>query len=169
MVQQGTGRLGHGAVPGLPIEGYLFSNWAHGAFITASTTGATQVTGTGDGTFLYNITDGVVIVDGTALNIKAAADQACEAAGDILDSGQSVIYTIIAWKHPTSGVVAVKSHRGTIATTGSQVEATIAEVEAGLPADAKFIKLGLMTIARTGDTTATESQDATVRPTGVAA
>lgn len=169
MVQQGTGRLGHGAVPGLPIEGYLFSNWAHGAFVTASTTGSSQITGTGNGTFLYDLTDGVAIVDGTALNIKAAADQACEAAGDILDDGQSVIYTIIAWKHPTSGVVAVKSHRGTIATTGSQVEATIAEIEAGLPANAKFIKLGLMTIARTGAEVVTESQDASVRATGVAA
>jgi len=169
MVQQGTGRLGHGAVPGLPIEGYLFSNWAHGAFVTASTTGSSQETGEGNGTFLYDITDGVAIVDGTVLNIKAAADQACEAAGDIFNDGESIVYTIIAWKHPTSGVVAVKSHKGTVATSGSQVEATIAEIEAGLPANAKFIKLGLMTIARTAATTVTESQDASVRATGVAA
>ena len=153
----GTGRMGHGAVPGMPIEGYLFKFAAHGCFIANGTTGPVQVTGTGDGTFYYDNTAGIVVVDGTALNVAAAADTLLETAGDIFDSGQSRIYTIIAWTHPTTGVVAIKICLGTIALTAAVVALTTAEIEAMLPLNAKWIDLGQTTINRTADTTATQT------------
>jgi len=163
MSNHDTGSLGFGiAIKG--VETQLFLNYVRGAYVTASTTGSSQLTGEGDGTFLYNITQGVVVVDGTALNIDAAADQACEAAGDILDVGQSIVYLVYAWKHPSTGVVTLAVKAGTAATTGSQVAPTTAEVEAGHIDGAKFVEIGTMTIARTGATAVTEAVDNTVRP-----
>lgn len=171
--KQGTGRLGHDIALGTAPEGIFNRFMAHGAFIQAPTTAVDQQTGTGDLTAYYNISDGVVVVDGVVLNISAAADTLLETAGDILDDGQSRVYTIIAWLNPSTSVVAVKSHPGTIALLADIVEATIAEIEALLPVDvdgaaAKFIKLGTATVNRTGATTATESHDNSVRDLGFA-
>lgn len=165
--KQGTGRMGHDIALGLAPEGIFNQFMAHGVFIQPSTTGSSQVTGTGDGTYLYNISVGVVVVGGVPLNIAAAADQACEAAADIMIATFSKVYTIIAWLN-SAGTVALKVVPGTAALSASAVEATIAEIEAGLQADAKFIKLGTMTIARTGATTVTEAVDNTVRDLGFA-
>lgn len=171
--KQGTGRMGHGIAPGLDPTGYTNKFMAHGAFLQAPTTAVDQQTGTGDLTVYYNISDGVVVVDGVVLNIVAAADTLLETAADILDDGQSRVYTIMAWLHPSTGVVAVKSHPGTIALLADIVEATIAEIEASLPVDvdgspAKFIKLATATVNRTGATSATESHDNSVRDLGFA-
>ena len=171
--KQGTGRMGHGIAPGLDPMGYTNRFMAHGAFLQAATTAVDQVTGTGDLTAYYNISDGVVVVDGAVLNISAAADTLLETADDILNTLESRIYTIIAWLNPSTRVVAVKSHPGTIALTPAVVEATVAEIEASLPVDvdgspAKFIKLGIATVNRTGATSATESHDNSVRDLGFA-
>lgn len=165
--KQGTGRLGHDLALGTAPEGIFNRFMAHGAFIQTPTTAVDQATGTGDLTAYYNISDGVVVVDGVVLNISAAADTLLETAGDIMDDGESLVYTIIAWLN-SAGTVAIKSHKGTVAATGSQVEATIAEIEAGLQADAKFIKLATATVNRTGDTSATQSFDNSVRDLGFA-
>lgn len=161
--------MGFGAVPGLPIEGWLFKNFVHGALVSKSTTSSSQVTGTGDGTFIYDISEGIVVVDGTQLAVARAADAACEAAADILDDGQTRYYTMIAWKHPTTGAVTFKVHAGTIALSAAAVPATEAEIEAGLPALSKYVELATYAIARTAATTVTEAVDNTVRPTGYAA
>lgn len=163
----GIGRMGQGSVPGMPIEGYLFKNFAHGGFIEPSSTGSSQVTGTGDGTFLYNVSQGIVIVDGTKLSV-GEVDAACEAAADIFNDGESREYAIIAWKHPGTGTVALKSVPGTVATSGSEVRATDAEIEAVIVANSVWILLGTMTIARTAATTVTEAVDHIERPTGYA-
>ncbi len=165
--KQGTGRMGHGIAPGLDPTGLFNKFMAHGAMVKASTTGSSQLTGAGNGTYLYDIDQGVVVVDGVPLNITAAADQALEAAGDIMIATFSKVYTIIAWLN-SAGTVALKVHPGTAALSAAAVEATIAEIEAGLQADAKFIKLATVTIARTADTTVTEAVDNTVRDLGFA-
>ena len=152
-----VGRMGFGGVPGDPVEGYLFKNAAHGYFIADGTTGPAQLTGTGNGTFYYDNTAGIVVVDGTALDVAAAADTLLETAADIFDSGQSRIYTIIAWKNPSTGVVAIKVCPGTIALTAAIVPLTTAEIEAMLPLNAKWIALGQTTINRSADTTATQT------------
>ena len=165
--KQGTGRLGHDIALGTAPEGIFNRFMVHGAMVKASTTGSSQVTGTGDGTYLYDIDQGVAVVDGQVLNIAAAADQALEAAADIMIDTFSKVYTIIAWKN-SAGTVALKVVAGTAALSADAVEATIAEIEAGIQADAKFVKLATMTIARTGATTVTEAVDNTVRDLGFA-
>lgn len=160
-----VGSLGFGIAGGLPVEGQLFHNYVHGAFISKSTTGSSQITGTGNGTFLYDISEGIVMIDGTPLAIPKAADSACETPGDILDDGQNIIYTIIGWKSPISGAVTLKVVKGTVAASASAVASTTAEIEGGLPLGATWVALGTMTIARTGATTVTEAVNNLIRPT----
>jgi len=161
-----VGRLGFGIVGGQGIEHEIFKNRVvQGVMIQASTTGSSQLTGTGNGTYLYDITAGLVAVDGTVLEVAAAADEACEAAANIMASLYEVYYLIIFWKHPTTGVVTKKVVKGTpaLSTAGAAVP-TITEVEAGLPAGAVWVAAGTMLIKRTADTTVTETVDNTVRP-----
>jgi hypothetical protein len=160
-----VGSLGFGIVGGLPVEGQLFYNYVSGAFISASTTGSSQVTGTGDGTFLYDVSEGIVMIDGDPLAVARAADSALEAAADILDDGQTRIYTIIGWKNAIGGAVTLKVVKGTIALHAAAVAATTAEIEADLPLGAMWVALGTVAIARTADTTVTEVVSNLVRPT----
>lgn len=159
------GSLGFGIVGGLPVEGQLFYNFVHGAFISKSTTGSSQLTGTGNGTFLYDITEGIVVIDATPLTVAKAADSACEAPGDIIASGQSIFYAIIGWKNPVTGAVTLKSVKGTAALTAVAIAPTTAEIEAGLPLGAAWVALGTIKISRTADTTVTETVNNTIRPT----
>ena len=156
MSNHNTGPLGYG-IPLLGCETELFKNFVWGAFVKKGTTAPAQLTGTGNGTFKYDISDGVVIVDGTALDIAAAADTNLETPGNILANGQSKVYTVIAWKSPSTGVVAIKVVGGTVATTGSQVAPTTAQIEAAILTGAKWVPLGSTTINRTGDTAATQT------------
>jgi hypothetical protein len=152
----------------MPVEGYLLKNFVHGAFVSKSTTGSSQLTGAGNGTFIFDIAPGIVVVDGTQHEVALAADVACEAAGDIIADTYSIVYTIIVWKHPTTGALTFKVHKGTVALSAAVVPATVAEVEAGLPAGAKYVELANYTIARTAATTVTEAVDNTIRPKGYA-
>lgn len=164
MSNHSIGPLGQGITP-KGVETQLFRYYTHGAFLADGTTGPAQLTGTGNGTFYYDNTAGIVVIDGTAKDVPAAADTLLETAGDILDSGESKVYLWIAWKHPSTGAITLKMVGGTPATTGSQVAPTEAEVEAGLPAGAKWIALGSTTINRTADTTATQTGTTnTIRP-----
>jgi hypothetical protein len=163
------GRMGQGAVPGMPVEGYLFKNWIHGVFLEIPTNASTQATGTGDGVFRYNQTAGVVTVDGTSLNVVDAADVLCETAGNIMANTYSRVYTIIAWKHPTTGVVALKTVEGTVALTAAAVRSTNAEIEAGLVLGSRWVLIGTVKMNRTGDTACTQAQDNSERPLGVPA
>ncbi len=156
MSNHDIGPLGQGITP-KGVETQLFKYYTHGAFLADGTTGPAQITGAGDGTWYYDNTAGIVVVDGTAKDVPAAADTLLETAGDILASGESKVYLWIAWKHPSTGAVALKMVPGTAATTGDQVAPTDAEVEAGLPLGSKWIKLGSTTINRTADTTATQT------------
>ena len=164
-----TGSLDNGAVPGMPIEGYLFHNWVHGVFVEAPTTPSAQLTGAGNGTYLYNRSAGVVVVDGTALDVAAAADEACEAAGDIMIDTFSKVYALIAWKHPTTNVVALKTVPGTAVLTADVVAPTTDEIDAGLVLGSKWVMIGTTTVNRTGATTVTQSYSNKVRPHGVPA
>ena len=150
-----TGFQGH--VPGLKVEGALFDNIVHGAFVKPGTTGPAQLTGAGNGTFYYDITAGVVLINGYAVDIAAAADTLLEAAGDILADGQSKVYRIVAWLHPETAAIALKIIGGTPATTGEEVAPTDDEVAAALYKDAPWLEFGRTTINRTGDTTATQT------------
>jgi hypothetical protein len=162
-----VGQKGYGIPPGYPGD---YKNHAiQGVLVKKSSTGSSQVTGAGDGTYLYDLTEGIVHVDGTVKEIQAAKvtplatiDGALEAVGDIMANGYSKVYAIIAWKN-SSGVVAIKSVPGAAALTGAQVIPTTAEIELAIYSQ-PFVLLGSFTIARTGDTTVTEAVDNTLRP-----
>ena len=156
-------------VPGLKVEGGLLGTFVHGAFIANGTTGPVQVTGTGNGTFYYDNTAGVVVIGNRAVDIPAAADTLLETADDIFNDGQSRVYRIVAWRHPDTGAIAKKIILGAIATTGAQVAPTDAEVEAALYKDAEWVELGRTTINRTGAETATQTATSNVhRPLATA-
>lgn len=164
--KSGSGRMGFGVVGGHGIEFGLEKNKVlQGVMVNAPTTPSAQLTGAGNGSYRVDITQGIVIVDGTALEVAVAADQLLEAAGNIMASGQSKVYSIVYFKSTSDGVVRQRTFGGTPATTGSQVAPTDAEIEANFGAGTVWFAFAQVTMNRTGDTTVTQSQVNTVRPT----
>lgn len=161
--RSGGGRFGFDVATGVAVEFSLYRNRIVNAMIQPSTTGSSQLAGTGNGTFLYDITAGFAIVDGKVKEIAAAADQACEAPGNILANGQSKVYMVIAYKK-TDNTVALKVVEGDVATSGSEQPPSIAQIEAAIPLGQPWVAIGTMTIARTGDTTVTEAVDNQYQP-----
>lgn len=158
-----VGPFGYGVAGGEGVEAQIFQNRIEGAMIQTSTTGSSQSTGAGNGTYIHDITAGFAIVDGKVLEIAGAADVACEAAGNIMANGNSVYYMFIAYLSP-AGVVTRKTVKGTVALTAAAVPPTVAEITAAVPADCPWVALGTMLINRTGDTTVTEAVDNQYRP-----
>jgi hypothetical protein len=161
--KSGGGLFGFGISGGEGIEFSLFQNAVHGAMIKKSTTGSSQLTGTGNGTFLYNIDQGVVVLNGETLNIDAAVDQACETPANIMANGYARTYMFIVYE-AYSGTPTRLTVKGTVALSASVLPPTVAAVEAAIPAGAAWLALGTMTIKRTADTTVTETVDNTYRP-----
>jgi len=159
----GGGKFGGGIVGGVGVEFELFRYRVDGAMIQPSTTGSSQITGTGNGTYLYDITPGLVVVDGKVLEIAAAADQACEAAANIMASGKSKTYLVVAYKK-TDNSVATKIVEGAVADTADVEPPSVADIEAAIPYGCPWVAIGSMTINRTGDETVTEVVDNKFRP-----
>lgn len=159
------GPLGYGVIPGEAPESGTFRNCVmQGLFVNAPTTASAQLTGTGNGSYRVDITQGIVHVDGYIAEAAAAADLLLETAGNIMASGYSKVYTVIYWAHPSTGVISRKIVGGTAALTGAQVAPTTAEIEAVIPDGAYWVPVANVTMNRTGDTTVTQSQVNTVRP-----
>lgn len=158
-----NGAFGYGVEGGRGIEYSLFNNRIEGAFIKPSTTGSSQLTGTGNGTYLYDISPGFAIVDGKVLEINAAADVACEAAANVMANGYSKHYMFVAYRSNV-GVVTRLTVPGTAALSADAVPPTPAEITAAVPAGCPWVCLGSMVIARTADTTVTEAVDNQYRP-----
>jgi hypothetical protein len=135
-----------------------------GAVVGDPTTPSAQLTGTGNTTWSYNISAGVVIVDGVALKIEPAADEAIHSGSFLtgLVSGASCIAAIVAKN--VSGTVSVVAVKGTPATTGSEVAPTDSEIQTAVGAGNEWVKLAECTLNRTGDTTVTETQDPGAQP-----
>lgn len=162
----GGGRFLHDAAGGPAAEFQLGKNQVIGAMIQAPTTASTQVTGTGNGTYNYNINQGIVILDGIVLEIAAAADQLCETAANIMASGYSRWYLFIVYKL-LDGTIARKTIKGTVALTAAVVMPTPAEIEAQIPVDTPWLCIGATLVNRTGDTTVTQSVKNELRPMGL--
>ncbi len=158
-----AGPFGYGVAGGEGVEAQLFQNRIEGAMIQTSTTGSSQVTGAGDGTYLHDITTGFAVVDGKVLEIAAAADVACEAAGDIMISGNAKYYMFVAYRSPL-GVVTRLTVKGTVALAAAVVPPTPAEITAAVPVGCPWVALGTMLISRTGDEVVTEAVDNQYRP-----
>ena len=163
----GTGRFGFGIVGGVGVESQIFQNRViEGMLVGVPTTASTQVTGTGAYDYNVNIATGLLAVDGTVKEYAAQVDyDVGSGAVANLIVGQSMVYSIIAYKSRGDGAVYMKSVPGAAATTGAQVAPTDAVIEAGLATGTFWWRLADVTINRTGDTTVTQSQNNTVRPT----
>jgi len=139
-------------------------NRVEGCSVHDPTPASAQLTGTGNTTWSYDIGSGVVIVDGVALSVAAAVDQAIHSGSFLtgFTNGSSCMAALVAKN--VSGTVSLAVVKGTPATTGSQVAPTDAEIQAGVGAGNAWVKLAEFTLNRTADTTVTESQDINKRP-----
>lgn len=159
----GGGNFGFDLSVGSGGEMQLLKNFVHGAMIQAPTTASSQITGTGNGTYSYNIGQGIVVLDGEVLEIAAAADQLCETAANIMASGYSRYYLFIVYKN-FAGTLTRLTVKGTVALTAAVVPPTVPEIEALLPADAPWLCIGGTIVNRTADTTITQSVVNQYRP-----
>jgi len=141
-----------------------FQNHVEGLKIVTPTSASTQGASAGNTTWNVNVESGIVVVNGTALEVAAAADLALH-SGSIytggLASGQSAIATIVYKLDTTVSRVVVK---GAAATTGAQVAPTDVAIRAACGAGKPWVKVCECTINRTADTTVTQSQNNLLRP-----
>jgi len=161
--RSGGGRFGFDVATGVAVEFSLYRNRIVNAMIQPSTTGSSQLTGSGNGTYLYDILPGFAIVDGKVKEIAAAADQACEAPGNIMAQGKAKSYMVIAYKK-TDNTVELKVVEGDVADIADVQPPSIAQIEAAIPLGQPWVAIGTMTIKRTGDTTVTETVDNQYQP-----
>jgi hypothetical protein len=161
-----TGNLGFGKVGGVGVEYEVFGNRViTGMLVGVPTTASTQVTGAGASDFNVNIAAGILAAGNIVKEFAAQADyDLASAAAAIIANGQSIVVSIIAYTSVADGVVRLRTIRGTVATTGSQVAPTDAVIAASLGTGTFWWKLADCTVNRTGDTTVTQSYNNAVRP-----
>lgn len=143
----------------------------YGMVPATPTNASTQATGTGASD--YNVDfkavatgspAGLILVDGKAKQFAAQADfDVASSAAQQMASGQSRIYTIIAFLNHHDREIYLKSCPGAAATTGSQVALTDAEIDALLAPGTVWMRICDVTVNRTADTTVTQTYDTTVR------
>lgn len=121
--------------------------------------GTTQGTGT-NGTLNFDVDTTAItdsLIDGKVHVLGAQTDADATAGSTVLwgaTSGKSVVFAVVFSTGTGNDTPAVKGIPGTVATTGSQVAPTDAEIDTSLGHD-NWCRLCDMTINRTGDTTVT--------------
>lgn len=162
----GIGRFGFGVAGGEGHEFQLFGNRiVQGMFAGAPTTASTQATGTGAYAYRADIDKGILVCSDVAVEYAVQADYAIDSGATAnLVSGESIVYSIIAFRSRADGNVRIMSIPGAAAITDSQVAPTAAEIETFLELDTFYYKICDVTINRTGDTTVTQAQNNLVRP-----
>lgn len=143
----------------------------YGMIPATPTTGSSQATSTGASDFNIDFKAvatgspaGLILVDGKAKQFAALADfDVASSAAQQMASGQSRIYTVIAFLNQLDQEITLKSIPGAAAATGSQVAATDAEIDAYLAQGTTWMRICNVTVNRTADTTVTQSYDTTVR------
>ena len=135
-----------------------------GLIVNVASTPSAQLTGVGNTTWSFNISSGLVSVDGSVGSVAALVDEAIHAGSFLtgLTSGKSCIAAIVAKND--AGTISVVSVKGTPATTGSQKRPTDAEIQTVVGTGLHWVKLAECTLNRTGDTMVTEAFDNGVRP-----
>lgn len=163
------GRFGFGVVGGEGHEFQLFGNRiVQGMLVGAPTNASTQVTGTGAYDYNVNIAAGLLVCNDVVKEYAAQADYDVDhGAAANLVVGQSIVYSIVAYRSKGDGEVRLLSIPGVVATTGSQVAPPTATIEAKLADDTFYFKVADVTFNRTGDEAVTYSVNNAVRPTMV--
>ena len=109
-------------------------------------------------------------VDGQVKEYAAQADYDVAHAGTgsaLLTSLYSRVYTIVAYVNPADGLPALRVIVGVAALTPAQVAPTDAAIDAEFADAVPWYRIAEVTINRTGDTTVTQSQVNSVRPSGI--
>ena len=137
-----------------------------GLRVGTPTTGSTQGSGAAGATdWNVNIEAGIVVVGGVAKDFAAQADYNVHTGSvypGLTAASKSAIAAIVCKN--VSGTVTMVVVEGTVATTGSQVAPTDAEIQAAVGAGNAWVKIAEVTINRTADTAVTQSEDPTKRP-----
>lgn len=132
---------------GAAVEHWLGKFKLLGPVLAPPTTASNiKTTATADHDFNINLNQTGIYVDGTPLNIDAAADVdlSSSASASLLAIGEGIIYCLVAHKSPGDGLVRTGWVAGTIALTAAVVRPTKAAIQAalGLPATNVFFVLG---------------------------
>lgn len=128
---------------------------------------ANASTGTGDAyDFNVNLNRCVGTIDETPFEVAPVADVdlAHATAASPLSAGESVIYTLVAWKSKGDGVIRTKWVAGAIAVDASCVRATIASIEAGWADGTVYMFLGETKLNQSDGTTVVQTYNNTVAP-----
>lgn len=153
-------------VGGVGVEFAIFANYIiEGMLLSAPTTSSTQTTGNGASDYNVDIAPGLLAVGSTVKEYAAQADFSLGTDSPEMVAGQSRVYDIVAYRSVGDGNVYLKVFKGAAATTGQQQPPTDASIEASLAAGTYWMRVGRVTVNRTGDTTVTQTQDNTVRNT----
>lgn len=169
-MRAGAGLFGFGVLGGMGVEAFINKNRVvQGLLVGAPSTASTQATGTGASDFNANITAGLLVVDGVLKEYAAQADfDVASSVAQQMASGQSRIYSIVAYRSTGTGDVALRVFAGAAATTGEQVPVTRETIVDGFSVDTSWFEIARVTVNRTADQTLTQTYDNSVRPVLVA-
>lgn len=168
--KSGFGLFGFHVVGGVGSEFQINQNRViQGCMVQASTSTSSQLTGSGNGTYLYDMQAGLIACGGKVLEVAAVADAACEAIGDIMVDTFAKHYTMVAYKSNEDSAVRTRLFTGTAVLAEDAVPVTDAVIEASFATGTFWFRLWTYVIDRTGATTVTEAVDNTVRPTKIPA
>ena len=163
--KSGTGHFGFGVVGGAPDFDLVKNRVVHGFLAYAPTTASTQATGAaGASAYRVNISHGVALVDGLALETAVQADYALATANGELIEGTSKVFSLVIYRSLGDNVPRLVLYKGAAATTGAQVSQTDTEIAAHFAAGTVWYKIADITVNRTGDTTVTQTQNNLVGP-----
>lgn len=132
----------------------------NGLIVTTPSTPSSQITGAGNTTWNVNVGAGRARVNDVEADIVAAADTAIHSGSKLLDDGQSVYAAMVITE--SGGSLSITPVKGTVATTGSEVEPTDAEITTAV-GSANWAKIALCHLSRTGDTTLAQTENDTQR------
>lgn len=116
--------------------------------------------------FNVNLNRCVGTIDETPFEVTPAADVdlASAASATPLADGESIIYTLVAWKSKGDGVIRTKWVAGAIAVDASCVRAVIADIEAGWADGTVYMFLGETKLNQSDGTTVVQTYNNTVAP-----
>jgi len=127
-----------------------------GLVARAPTTPSSQVSGAGNTTWHVDITEGDVVVNDVEETIAQQVDLTLHSGSQLLTTGQAVYAWLIVKE--LASVVAVDFDVGVPAASGSEAPPTPSQVDSSV-GTIEWIRLALLRLERTGDTTLIQTRD----------
>jgi hypothetical protein len=132
--------------------GYVYS----GGLVSDPTTPSSQLTGAGNTTWNVNVSAADAQVNSVDDSVAASADESIHSGSNLLSAVGKAIYAYVVLAE-SGGAIAIDSVKGTEDDLGSEVAPTDAEITTGV-GHANWIKLALIHLSRTADTTVVQTQ-----------